>query len=159
MHRSEPPPLTYTEPAHRTYTVAALYLLPAFVIWLFSKGFLEPKMQMIWRKAEFEKLPSVMEWLLAVSDFFKTQFVWVQAAILLAFVVSELSFKSWPRYRRTAVMTVAILLNTLVLISLCISSMLVSIAAPMAIHKAEKKALPPAPVEEAQSTPENQLPQ
>ena len=115
------------ESPHRTYLRALLFLLPAFVAWLFADILLLPTLESVWQKAGMAH--SKPQWLMVSSDFFKNEGRLVIAAVILLFVALEYFLPTWPGYRRFTVSLIVFMLNTLVLAGLASLCTLATVAA------------------------------
>lgn len=134
MNSATPPPLPNTEAALLTYLRAGFFLLPAFVVWLFTRTFLLPRLEMVWERAGISpsRAPRA-QFLLDTSDAFASNF-WLIAAFCAAIVVVlELFVARWHRYRRMGVGAVAFLLNAGVLVGLTVVSTTALLAVPLVL--------------------------
>src|SRR5437667_3385967 len=117
-----------TEARWLTYLKGGIFILPALLFWTFAHIFIFPKLQQIWRDAGFEA-PTIQS-IVRASNSFSEHGPLICAAVILVLILLEWRNRTWPRYRRVSVGTVAFLLNSAVLFVL--TTMLASalLAAP-----------------------------
>ena len=125
MNTEAPTKPTNSDGVWLVYGVAMIFLLPAFVVWLFTSIFLFPRLEMIWHQAGLDH--SHAQWLLDVSRHFKDNGRWLIALVIILFAVLETRWHGWPRYRRRVILCTVFILNSAVLFGitiLCISAFL-----------------------------------
>lgn len=114
-----------TESWLRTYSKAAVFLLPAIIVWSFTSVFVFPKVEVISRDAG---LPPFA--LNIAAAFLREHSADLSLALLASLVFLEWRSTRWPRYRGVFAGAAVFLMNGLVLVLL--AGMLVSmvLAAP-----------------------------
>jgi len=124
---SQIPPLL--ESARVTYLKAIGTILPALCIWIFANIFLLPKLQWLWERTNLTG--SKAQWLMDVSYFLSNNIRVVFGFVALLLVVLELRVRAWPKYRRTVVSVLVVVIHTVVLLALASIATLVLLAAPL----------------------------
>ena len=104
------------------------FVIPAVCIFGFTRVFLLPKLETIWRDAGFQ-VPSAIT-ALRVAYFLAEHFVLIAAAVIAVVGLLEWRSGRWPRYRRASVGTAAFVTNTVVLVFLTWMLMTALMAAP-----------------------------
>ena len=100
----------------RIYLRSALWLTPAFFIWLFANAFLLPKLKQGWALAGLQGSKAQM--LMDVSSALQGQFEFAFFGLVAVLVLLEFFWTRWPRYRRVVVSGIALLIHTAVLVGI-----------------------------------------
>ncbi len=122
-------PNSNIEPRWATYLKAAVFLLPAVVLWFFSMIFLFPKLQQICQEAGMV-LPAIY----GLARFAGEHNVIICGALVLALVLLECRSERWPRYRRACVGAGVFVLNAAVLVLITLMVFMALLAAPALLH-------------------------
>jgi hypothetical protein len=126
---NQPPP----HPSHEefplgTYLKALATILPAVSVWVFARAFLQPKLEVLWQEARLTG--SRLQWLMDVSHFLMNGVMWIWAALMILVAIVECA--SWGRrLRRSATTSVALFIQTTVLVGLAALATLALLAAPV----------------------------
>jgi hypothetical protein len=128
MPSETPPPLPSREPMLLTYLRAVGLLLPALFMWIYNNNFLLPKVMRLWAHTD---LPgSDAQWI-ADAAVFLTEYMTVVVGLALAlFLLPELLWQQWPRYRGVAVALFTVLVNAVVLFGVTAISTTLIVALP-----------------------------
>jgi len=133
-------PPSNIEPGWATYLKAAVSLVPAVFLWALSVVFVVPKLKQICSSAvgvgdaSFWK---VTHFNFGIMSLFKDYGMVIAGAIILMLILLEWRSSKWPRYRRAAVGTGALLLNSVVLISIFMMVVTATFAASVLFHPAK----------------------
>ncbi|MBI3876424.1 MAG: hypothetical protein HY300_10820 [Verrucomicrobia bacterium] len=122
-------PNSNIEPRWATYLKAAVFLLPAVVLWIFSMIFLFPKLQQICQDAGVV-LPAIYD----VTRFVGEHNVLICGALVLALVLLECRSERWSQYRRAFVGVGVFVLNAAVLVLITLMVVMALLAAPALLH-------------------------
>ena len=130
-------PHSNLEPAWATYLKAAASLVPALFLWKMSTVWIMPRLMEICRsavgvgEASFWK---VTHFNFGIMSLFQAYGILIAGAIILMLILLEWRSRKWPRYRRAAVGTGALLLNSVVLISIFMMVVTATVAASVLFH-------------------------
>jgi hypothetical protein len=125
------------EPAWATYLKATASLVPAVFLWAISVVFVMPKLKQIcgsavgvgdasfWKATHFN---------FGIMSLFQEYGIFIAGAIILMLILLEWRSSKWPRYRRAAVGAGALLLNSVVLISIFMMVVTATVAASVLFH-------------------------
>lgn len=116
------------------YAQSAAVVFPAAAAAWFAALFLSPKVQQLLQDSG-AKLPSETVWVVQASNLLANHWfaiLAITAAVLFAF---EYLLPSWPRFRRSAVLSAAVLFNAAVLAGLIAMVICVVLVAPAMITR------------------------
>jgi hypothetical protein len=125
-------PCTESEPRWKTYLMGASFAIPAVFIFGFTRVFLLPKLETIWRDAGFEVPAAITS--VQVAYFLAQHFVLIAAMLVAVFGLLEWRSDRWSRYRRASVGVAAFLTNAAVLVFITAMFMTALMAAPALLH-------------------------
>jgi hypothetical protein len=123
---------TIVEARWKTFLKAAAFLLPAVVLWGFASVFFAPKLQELWARGG--GTTGDAQWVMSMVMFLVhhgSQILFV--AGLLA-VAGEFRARQWARYRRLALGSLVLLLNSAVLLGLWFMCAAALLIAPALMH-------------------------
>ena len=121
-----------SEPRWRTYLLGAAFAIPAVFIFGFTRVFLLPKLETIWRDAGFEVSAAITS--VQVAYFLAQHFVLIAAMVVAVVGLLEWRSDGWPRYRRASVGVAVFLANAAVLVFITAMFMTALMAAPALLH-------------------------
>jgi len=128
---------TNIEAGWATYLKATASLVPAVFLWAISIVFVMPKLKQICSSAvgvgdaSFWKVTHLN---FGIMSLFHDDGIFIAGAIILMLILLEWRSSKWPRYRRAAVGIVALLLNSVVLISIFMMVVTATVAASVLFH-------------------------
>ena len=123
MNTTEP----IVEARWKTYLKAGLFLVPAGVLWAFASVFFAPKLQQLWVMGG--GTADQAQWLMDLIMFLVRHGGKILVAAILLAGVGELRARRWARYRRLALGSLVLLLNSAVLLGLwfmCAAALLIA---------------------------------
>ena len=109
------------QPAWATYFKGAAFLIPVLILWCLSAVFVVPQVQATLMQSGIAASDSVWQFTRfnnAVMRLIMDHALVISVVIVVMLTLLEWRSRSWPRYRRAAVGTVAFLLNLVVLLSI-----------------------------------------
>jgi hypothetical protein len=116
-----------------TYLNAAIFLLPAFALWMLTVIFIVPKLQQICADAGGQPLPGFLRTVLMVTEH-GVLFLFALGAMV---ALLEWFSEGWVRYRRIFTGVAVFLLNSVILTSLFTTLVTFAMVAPALIRLAK----------------------
>ena len=126
------PSSTTIESSWKTYLKAVGFLLPALVLWAFASVYFAPKLQDIW--AHGGGPATEAQWVMDIVTFLVHHGPLAIGVVVVVLLLFELRSRLWARYRRAALGSVVLFLNSAVLIGLWFMCMAALFIAPALIH-------------------------
>src|SRR5262245_47018739 len=105
-----------SESAWQSWLKTICFLLPALVVWQFAAVSLFPKLQLVWRDGG--AVGSNLQWLEDLLGFWMRNGGWICALLFAGLLLLEFTSRSWSRYRRVVLGSLALLTNTAIMTSL-----------------------------------------
>ena len=130
-------PAMSPNPAWKIYTLVVVAMVPTLLVWGFSQTALFPKMEILWEKfgpeAEGRPVAAALQFIISFSRYVFRNFTLLIGLPVLAVVLMEVGWKSWPRWRGRVLVTLAILLNAFVMLALVLMTALALLLATKAL--------------------------
>lgn len=114
------------EPRWKAYLLAAALLLPGLVLWTLSAVFFAPKLQQIWNSAN--GVDPETQWVMDTVMFLVRHGGLIVGIMAVALVLGEVKPRWWSRYRRVAIGSLVVIINTAIVSGIwfmCLASLLV----------------------------------
>lgn len=111
------------------YAQSAAVALPAVAAAWFAALFLTPKLQQLWQDTG-AKLPAQTAWVVDASNLLVNHVFTIIAIAMVVVLALEYLVPAWPRVRRPAVLSAAVLFNAAVLAGLIAMVICVLLLAP-----------------------------
>lgn len=114
------------EPWWKTYLLAVGFLLPALILWGFASVFFAPKLQQLW--AQGGGPATEAQWVMHLIMFLVRHGAQAAGAVVVVLVLFEWRSSRSARYRRAALGSAVLLLNSAILTGLwfmCVAALLV----------------------------------
>jgi hypothetical protein len=111
----------------KPYLAAACFVLPALVLWSMSAVFFAPKLEDLWRTGG--GMESDAQWVMDVVMFLVRHGVQLLAGLIVVMVGFELKAGRWARYRKLALGSIVLIINTTVLSGIwcmCLAALLIA---------------------------------
>ena len=120
------------KPAWKTYTMVALAMFPSLLAWLFWVTYIAPKVHHWWDRivvgSTAEHMAAVVLWMAYWSNRACNLASPIFMLVFAILLVLELALKNWwPRWRLTVLTTLVILCNTLILLTLTMTSVVTTL--------------------------------
>lgn len=120
------------KPAWKTYLMVTLAMLPTLLTWLFWATYITPKVHHWWDKivvgSTAQEMAAAVLWMAAWSNRAYSLAYPILLLIAAILLFMEVGLKKWwPRWRLTVLTSLVILFNTLMLLTLCMTSIVCTI--------------------------------
>ena len=106
--------------AWKSYVLAIVFAVPAFLVWFFADFFLSTTFNTVWENSHLSGFRP--QRLMDCADFFLLYGRLILLVLVLIFLFLEYRVPKWPQYRRAVLMTVAFIFNTIVLMGMAFFS-------------------------------------
>lgn len=119
-------------PAWKTYLFVTLAMSPTLLAWFFWATYLTPKVHHWWDRivvgSTAQEMAAVVLWMAAWSNRAYSLVYPILLLVVGILLFLELGLKKWwPRWRLTVLASMVILFHTLILLSLCMTSVVCTI--------------------------------